>query len=83
MFGNFKDKYRMISSQICGTDASARQECFRILVGTPQLVLLQQSLYGPVSAPLLDRAEKLAAWHSLSSQHCHQLNIIIVTWVVF
>ena len=83
MFGNFKDKYRMISSQIRGTDACARQECFRILIGASQLVLLQQSLYGPVSAPLLHRAEKLAAWDSLRSQRCNQLNIINITWVVF
>ena len=59
MFSNFKDIYRMISSQIAGTDACTRQEGFRILVGALELVLLQQSFYGPVNTSLLHRAEKL------------------------
>ena len=72
----------MISSQIAGTYACTRQEGFRILVGALQLVLLQQSLYGPVSAPLLHRAEKLTTCHSLGLQQGEDFNLIM-TWIVF
>ena len=72
----------MISSQLSGTDASARQECLRILVRALQLVFLQQSLYGPVSAPLLHRAEKLTTCHSLGLQQGEEFNLIM-TWIVF
>ena len=77
----FYHKYVVIARQVGRADPSLLQECLRVLVFTPEFVLLEKSLYGPVRAPLLNCADKLTSCRGVT-QTLHGTNILLHTWII-